>query len=430
MTPDQSLLLFAHYLEALDYQREVVKIHAILGGKNPHPQTYVVGGMSLGFGPDVPAGGNPVNLATVSAMAATAKAFVDAVLIPDVTLLARVYKDPWASLGAGVGNYLTYGDYPETAAERAGQVLVPPPGGFPSDGGGGGEDDHDGGGDEHDRRSGFTDLLPGGRVTGMKLDGDVRRVDQLHVAESVAKSWYHYNGSGGDKQLLHPWDGQTDPVYTGPTPPYKMITTPKYTWLKAPRYDGVVYEVGPLARMTVGYASGHPEIRAAVDGFLRATGMQRRQWFSVIGRIAARALETQLIAKHMIVWTAQLQANLTGGDLRIADTTKWEPASWPATAQGYGTVEAPRGALGHWVKIADGKVAGYQMVVPTTWNGSPRDGAGKRGAWEQALIGIPMVDSTRPLEVLRAVHSFDPCMGCSVHLHDEGGAGTTTVTIV
>jgi Ni,Fe-hydrogenase I large subunit len=182
--------------------------------------------------------------------------------------------------------------------------------------------------------------------------------------------------------------------------------------------------------MTVGYASGHAEIRAAVDGFLHAAGMQRRQWFSVIGRIAARALETQLIANHMIVWTAQLQANLAGGDLRIADTTKWEPASWPATAQGYGTVEAPRGALGHWVKIADGKVAGYQMVVPTTWNGSPRDGAGKRGAWEQALIGIPMIDSTRPLEVLRAVHSFDPCMGCSVHLHDEDGAGTTAVTVV
>lgn len=445
MTPDQSLLFFAHYLEALDFQREVVRIHAILGGKNPHPQTYVVGGMSLGFGPDVPAGGNPANLATVSTMAGIAKAFVDAVLIPDVTLLAKVYKDPWASLGAGVGNYLTYGDYPETAAERNGQVLAPPPGGFPSDGGGGGEgdadnndndndgvdrEDRDGGVDGNDRRSGFTDLMPSGRVNGMKLDGKVRRVDQLRVAETVATSWYHYNGAGGDKQLLHPWDGETDPVYSGPAPPYKMITTPKYTWLKAPRYNGVVYEVGSLARMTVGYAAEHPEIRAAVDGFLGAAGLRRKQWFSVIGRIASRALETQLIANHMIVWAAQLQANLAGGDLRIADTTKWELATWPAAAQGYGTVEAPRGALGHWIKIADGKVAGYQMVVPTTWNGSPRDGAGKRGAWEHALVGIPLVDPTRPLEVLRAVHSFDPCMGCSVHLHDPDGTGTTSVTIV
>jgi hydrogenase large subunit len=455
MTPDQSLLLFAHYLEALDFQREVVRIHAILGGKNPHPQTYVVGGMSLGFGPDVPAGANPANLATVSAMAASAKAFVDAVLIPDVTLLARVYKDPWASLGAGVGNYLTYGDYPETAAERNGQVLTPPPGGFPSDGGSGEEDDgeddedderdddHDEDEDEDDerdgdderdedddRRSGFIDLLPSGRVTGMKLDGKVRPVDQLQVAETVATSWYHYNGAGGDKQLLHPWEGQTDPVYSGPALPYKMITTPKYTWLKAPRYDGVVYEVGPLARLTVGYAAEDREIRSAVDGFLRAAGMKRKEWFSVIGRIAARALETQIIANHMIVWAAQLEANLAGGDLRIADTTNWEPATWPAAAQGYGTVEAPRGALGHWIKIADGKIEGYQMVVPTTWNGSPRDGAGKRGAWEQALVGIPLVDPTRPVEVLRAVHSFDPCMGCSVHLHDPDGTGTTSITIV
>ncbi|MEP7115119.1 MAG: nickel-dependent hydrogenase large subunit [Ilumatobacteraceae bacterium] len=462
LTPDQNLLFFAHYLEALDFQRETVKIHAILGGKNPHPQTYVVGGMSLGFGPDVPAGANPANLATVSAIAATAKAFTDAVLLPDVVLLAKVYKNPWASLGAGVGNFLTYGDYPETSAESKGQVVTPPPGGFPSDGDPGegrrGDDDrrnrhddehddehegegddhddeHEGEGDEHDdehddRGGGFTNLFPAGRVTRMHLDGDVREVDQMHVAETVARSWYEYNGRGGDAQLLHPWDGETEPVYSGPTPPYKMITTPKYTWLKAPRYDGDVYEVGPLARLTVGYAARRPEIRSAVDGFLRAAGLSRRQWFSVIGRIGARALETQLIANHMLVWAAQLQANQAGGDLRIADNTKWEPATWPATAKGFGTVEAPRGSLGHWVKIDSQKVSGYQMVVPTTWNGSPRDGEGKRGAWEQALVGIPLVDPTRPLEVLRAVHSFDPCMGCSVHVHDPGGTGTTSVTVV
>lgn len=389
LPPEANLLLVAHYLEALRWQREIIKIHAILGGKNPHPQSYTVGGMALTLAPDAPSGVNNTSLAIIGSLLAKIRDFVERVLVPDVTLLAAHYQDEWTSIGAGPGNLLAYGEFPE---------------------------------DDGTSPSLF---LPAGRIIDSNLDA-VLPVDQNAIAETVARSWYAYRD--GDSTAKHPSTGETTPVYSGPPAPYETITTPKYSWLKAPRYDGAVYEVGPLARMAVAYAAGIPAARQTVDDFLGSLGLAPAALFSTIGRIAARALETQLLAARLPDWLSALRSNLAAGDLRVADTGKWSPATWPATAAGWGPTEAPRGGLGHWINIASGKITNYQLVVPTTWNGSPRDGSGQRGAWEQALLGTPLVDSARPVEVLRTVHSFDPCMACAVHVHRPGGDDPLDVT--
>jgi Ni,Fe-hydrogenase I large subunit len=386
---EANLLLVAHYLEALEWQREIIKIHAILGGKNPHPQTYTVGGMAVTFAPDAPTGVNTASLAAIGTLLTTIRIFVDLVLVPDVRLLARAYHR-WMELGVGPRNLLAYGEFPEQDDPAAPALF-----------------------------------LPGGRVRA-RDPRRVQPVDQAAIAETVAHSWYTY--SDGDGGLKHPSTGETTPAYNGPTPPYDLITSDRYSWLKAPRYGGEVYEVGPTARLTVGYAAGHPAVTEAVDRFLRPLGLGVPSLCSTMGRVVARALETQLIAARLPGWLTQLQANMAAGDLRVADTTRWAPTTWPASAQGWGSVEAPRGALGHWIGIADGTIANYQMVVPSTWNGSPRDAAGHRGAWEEALVGTPLADPARPVEVLRTVHSFDPCMACAVHVHHPDGDTTVTVT--
>jgi Ni,Fe-hydrogenase I large subunit len=376
LPPAANLLLVAHYLEALEWQREIIRIHAILGGKNPHPQTFTVGGMALTLAPNAPTGANNANLDTVESLVSNIRNFVRTVLVGDVRLLVQYYKEPWARLGAGPGNLLSYGEFPQ------GDGASPAP------------------------------FLPAGRITGSDLTR-VHDVDQDLIAETVARSWYTYSGTGPK----HPSVGETVPAYTGPQPPYDLITTEKYSWLKAPRYDGAVYEVGPLARLAVAYGRGVTTASEAVDGFLGGLGLAPSALFSTLGRIGARALETQLIADQLAVWLAALRSNITAGDLRIADTTRWDPATWPATASGWGPTEAPRGGLGHWITIQDKKIANYQMVVPSTWNGSPRDDTGTPGAWEQAVVGTPLADPARPVEVLRTVHSFDPCMACAVHVH-------------
>ncbi|MFM2437643.1 MAG: hypothetical protein RLZ55_454, partial [Actinomycetota bacterium] len=394
-TPEESLLLYAHYLEALEFQREIAKIHAYIGGKNPHPQTYAVGGMSTWFSPTARSGVNAANLTKMRAIAQAAKRFVDQVLMPDVVLLAKRYRAPWFIVGAGLGNMLAYGDMPLNDTPGTGSYL-----------------------------------FPAGRLVGKNLTA-VLPLDPAKVAETVARSWYSYGG--GDGALLPPYTGETTPKYTGPTPPYAMINPGadgKYSWLKAPRYEGGAYEVGPLARVMVGYAAKKPAFVASVDAFVRKVGgISVNSMFSTMGRLGARAIETQIIAAQIDPWLAQLETNQRNGNLAVAAPVPAK-AKW-GTVQGYGTTEAPRGALGHWVVIENGVVKTYQMVVATTWNGSPRDGAGNRGAWEQALVGNPLLDPARPVELLRTVHSFDPCMGCSVHVLDpDGGEPLSMVTVV
>ncbi|MGE3074403.1 MAG: nickel-dependent hydrogenase large subunit [Dehalococcoidia bacterium] len=391
LEPEANLLAVAHYLEALEWQRDIVRIHAVLGGKNPHPQTYVVGGMALRMAPDAPTGLNTTSMAQIKQMLANARTFVEQVLIPDVTLVAGAYKE-WFSLGQGIGNYMAYGDFSDSTGDPS------------------------------------THAFPGGRVMTRDV-GRVEAVDQAQISESVAHSYYEYDGD--DSTGKHPWSGQTSPNYAGPNPPFETLEGyERYSWLKSPRYDGAAMEVGPLARMLVAYAAKQPEVVNAVDGFLAGLSLGPADLMSTMGRIGARALETQLLLPHLESWIGALDDNMNSGRLAIADSSKWKPDSWPKQVQGVGFEEAPRGALGHWVVIEDGKIANYQLVVPSTWNGSPRDGTGTRGAWEEALLNTPIADPDRPVEVLRTVHSFDPCMACAVHVYDPAGGSSVNIRVI
>jgi Ni,Fe-hydrogenase I large subunit len=391
LPPEANLMAAAHYLEALDWQRGVIRAHAILGAKNPHPQTYVVGGMALAVDPNQPTALNATGLSEIASLIAQAKAFVDQVYVPDVLAVAGFYKD-WASIGAGIGNYLSYGDFPE---------------------------------DDSGSPSAF--YLPRGRVMGRQL-GAVEQVDQAEVAESVVHSWYA--DADTDPKGRHPWDGETAPSYAGPRPPYATLKGfDRYSWLKAPRYADQPMEVGPLARMLVAYASGHADVTAAVDGVLGALGVGPEALFSTLGRVAARAIETKVIAARLGTWLDDLGANIDRGDLAIADVSRWDPSSWPPLARGVGMEEAPRGSLGHWVVIKDGTIENYQLVVPSTWNISPRDAQGRRGALEESLVGTPVADLEQPVEILRTVHSFDPCLACAVHVHDREGRRVVEVQV-
>jgi Ni,Fe-hydrogenase I large subunit len=189
-------------------------------------------------------------------------------------------------------------------------------------------------------------------------------------------------------------------------------------------------QVGPLARMVVAYAAGHEGARELVGEVLGRLNVGPAALFSTLGRTAARGIETVLLARRMEVWFGQLVERIRSGDTRTFDKTKWEPASWPRTAQGYGYLDAPRGALGHWVQIRDGKIARYQCVVPSTWNCSPRDAEGQMGPYEAALVDHhPLARPEEPLEILRTIHSFDPCMACGVHVLDATGAPVVSVQV-
>jgi [NiFe] hydrogenase large subunit/hydrogenase large subunit len=383
LPPEATLMAVAHYLEALDWQKDVIKIQALLGAKNPHPQTFLVGGMAIPVDPTSQNAINAGSIALLQDLAKKASAFVETVYIPDLLAVASFYKD-WANYGSGVGNFLSYGEF------------------------------------QNDNESNTANCwLPRGIIKSRDLS-QVHPVDQTKIAEYIKHSWYEYeNGDGRGK---HPWEGETRPHYTGPKPPYEFLDTAgKYSWAKAPRYEKMSMEVGPLARMLVAYASGHRRIKEVVDGVLKKLGVGPGALFSTLGRVAARGIETLVTAEMMPVWIDQLAANIKKGDLRIHNGEKWEPSTWPQEAKGYGFHEAPRGALCHWIVIRDEKVANYQAVVPGTWNSSPRDGRGQRGPYEASLIGTPVADPNRPLEILRTVHSFDPCMACAVHLVDSQG---------
>ena len=384
LPPEVNLLAVAHYLEALEWQKDFIRIHAVLGGKNPHPQSFLVGGMSTAMDPNEPAAViNPQTITFLRELVKGAKKFVDQYYIPDVLAIAPLYKD-WFGRGEGLGNFLSYGDFSS--------------------------------GNQNDPK---TFLFPRGIVNARDIT-KVLPVDPEKITESVAHSWYEY--AGGDGMPLHPSKGETKPKYSGPKAPYDHLPTEgKYSWLKAPRYDGKAMEVGPLARMVVGYASGKKEIVDAVNGALKALNAPATVLFSTLGRIAARALECQIMANQLEAWVNQLDDNLAHGKTAIFNGEKWDPASWPKSAAGHGWHEAPRGALGHWVEIQDQKIHNYQAVVPTTWNGGPRDAEGQRGAYEASLLNTPVADPNRPLEILRTIHSFDPCIACAVHVIDAQG---------
>jgi Ni,Fe-hydrogenase I large subunit len=391
LPPEANLMAVAHYLEALDWQRDVIRLHTIFGGKNPHPN-FLVGGMASAINLDDTATINAERLTDIHGMITRAQRFVEQVYWPDLVAVASFYKD-WAAIGGGTGNYLAVGEFPENDVRDIGSLYLP---------------------------------------RGIILNKDLSKVlpyDEKLVREYITSSWYEY--AGGDGVGLHPYQGETKAKYTGPKPPYQYLQDqPKYSWMKSPRYDGRAMEVGPLARMLVAFASGHPDVQAIVKETLGKLQVGPAALFSTLGRTGARGMETVLLARRLSHWYDELVARIKGGDVRTHNGDKWDPARWPAKAQGYGYLDAPRGALGHWVQIEDGKISRYQCVVPSTWNCSPRDGQGQPGPYEAALMDHhPLAKPDQPIEILRTIHSFDPCMACGVHVLDATGKQITTVKV-
>ena len=403
LPPEANLMAVAHYLEALAWQRDVVALHTILGGKNPHPN-FVVGGVpvAISIWPDHPGGGkgphyrggqggtalDVTGLQRIQSVIQSMREFVDQVYVPDTLAIAGFYKD-WFRQGEGLGNFMTFGDLSAKGI---------------------------------DDPSGY--FFPRGAI----LNRDLSKVHEVdlsasdQVQEYVAHSWYDY--AGGKQQGLHPYQGETKLNYSGPKPPFQQLPVEQaYSWLKSPRWKGQAMEVGPLARVLMLYATGHAPTKELVGATLRKLDLPVQALYSTLGRTAARTLETRLLVDAMQGWYDQLVANIKAGDVDTFNETLWEPSSWPKNAKGVGFMEAPRGCLAHWIVIDNEKIANYQCVVPSTWNAGPRDPDGKPGAYEAALAGHAIHDPNQPLEVLRTIHSFDPCLACAVHLTDEEGEG-------
>jgi hydrogenase large subunit len=409
LPPEANLMALAHYLEALAWQRDVAQLHAIFGGKNPHPN-FLVGGVpsaisvhprhqGQGQGPHYRGGAgatavNVVGLQKVKSIIDSMRSFVDQVYVPDTLAIAGFYKD-WGSQGEGVGNFLCYGDFPGLGTNDVNSFLLP---------------------------------------RGVILNRDLSKIHEVdlnaenEIQEFVAHSWYDY--SVGNDKGLHPYIGETKFNYTGPKPPYEHLDTDKsYSWLKSPRWKGKAMEVGPLARVLMLYAKGHEQTKELVNMALKKLDIPVQALYSTLGRTAARTLETKIFGDAMLGWYDQLMANIKAGDVKTHNDKLWEPSSWPKLAKGVGYMEAPRGALAHWIVIKDGKIDNYQAVVPSTWNAGPRDPAGNEGPYEAALKGHRLHDPQQPIEILRTIHSFDPCIACAVHVTDPQGDELITVKI-
>ncbi|NNJ94078.1 MAG: nickel-dependent hydrogenase large subunit [Halobacteria archaeon] len=386
LPPEANLMAVAHYLEALSWQRDVAKLHAIFGGKNPHPN-FLVGGVASPIDLNSDSAINAKRLAQVQEIINKMNSFVEQVYIPDLLAIAGFYKD-WGARGEGLGNFLTYGDFPEKGMDDPSSFLI-----------------------------------PAGAILNRDIttihDVDMNAADEIQ--EYVSHSFYDY-GDGKDAPL-HPYDGETNLNYTGPAPPYRHLDVDKsYSWLKSPRWKGHAMEVGPLARVLMLYAKGHDQTRELVNLTLNTLDVPVTALFSTLGRTAARGLETKIIGDMMQTWYDNLVANIKAGDTRTFNEKLWEPSSWPREARGVGFMEAPRGGLAHWIVIEDQVIKNYQAVVPSTWNAGPRDPAGQPGAYEAALQdNHTLHDPQQPIEILRTIHSFDPCIACAVHVTDPDG---------
>ena len=401
LSPAQSLVLMAHMVEALDWQRDFMRLMTLLSGKDAHPQTYLVGGMALAppWGgpaasqsrqhPQVPDRNAPRALSDegielMRTLAAEALRFVVQVLLPDTDMLLTAYPE-WVTLGTGPGGYLCHGEFPL-------------------------DDDR-----EPSR------LFPNGRLT----DGNLERSDpvvETQVAESVAHSWYTYDN--GDNALRRPMEGQTTPTYTGQVPLAQLSDGAKYSWVKAPRLDGLVMETGALARVLVAAANGQPDVRVVLGRQLTATGISARSMGGALGRALARSIEAEVVVRKLESWLFELKANLATGDVAVTNIERWDPSTWPEEAEGWSLGEGPRGSIGHWLRIRDAVIDHYQVVDGSAWNISPRDSLGMAGPIEAALTGIEVADPARPVELLRVIHSFAPCAACAAHVVGPGPAGS------
>ncbi|AAC07046.1 nickel-dependent hydrogenase large subunit [Aquifex aeolicus] len=379
LPPELNLMLIAHYLDALDWQTRIVQVHTIIGGKNPHPN-FAVGGMAAPINPESDTAINMEKLGRIKTLIDEMYDFTVKVYLPDIKVLGKYYKD-WFFKGEGLGNFLVLGE-PEKDSWREGKWFIPPT-----------------------------------FIKGRNLK-DFEEVNINEVKEYVTHSWYKY--SVGDDKPLHPWEGETNLNYTGPKPPYEYLNVEgKYSWLKAPRYKDYSVEVGPLSRILALYARDMYGIREEVEKHLKEMDVPFEGMFSTMGRTFARALETKLYSFSMKNWFSELMENVKKGNYDVFNPEKWEPSTWPKETKGVGFMEAPRGSLSHWVHIKDGKLENYQAVVPTTWNASPRDAKGNPSAYEASLVGHSLHNPKEPVEILRTIHSFDPCLACAVHLYGD-----------
>jgi len=385
LPPDVNLLAVHHYLQALEYQKKANKAVAILGSKTPNIQNLAVGGVANAINLDNQATLNMQKLYMVNELLVDVKNFVEQVYMPDVAAIGAMYA-PWLSYGAGVTNYLAVPDMPLNSA-----------------------------GTEFD--------LPGGTIMNGDL-GSVKAIESFddpyfrdNVKEGIAHSWYDGDWS------RHPWEEDTVPAYSD------YDYEGKYSWVKSPRFEGQPMQVGPLSQVMVGLATGHePTVRwgtwmLKTAGKIAGADLGPAVLHSTLGRHAARAIRCAIVAELALKHWDLLIANIASGDTDIF--TPWEYPS--GTHQGFGFHEAPRGTLSHWVVIEDGKIKNYQCVVPSTWNAGPRDENDAMGPYEASLVGNPVADPERPLEVLRTIHSFDPCLACAIHTLDPDGKEVSKV---
>lgn len=379
LEPEVNLLALAHYMQAMDYQRKAGQVVAILGSKTPNIQNLAVGGVANAINLDNQATLNMEKLYHVKTLLEEVIGFVQNAYLPDVSAIGAMYAD-WFGHGKGVTNYMASPDLPLDS-----------------------------------EASNFD--LPGGTI----MNGDLATVKPMagwddpyfrdHVQECITHSWYQ-----GDTQR-HPWKGETNPNYTD------FQDDGKYSWVKAPRFQDKPMQVGPLADILVGYASDHKltkkwvekaqKIASTVAG--APVGLELLQ--STLGRHLARAIRAGMLSELALQHWQHLVDNIGSGDT----DTYIKPEFPKGEIMGCGMHEAPRGLLSHWVVIDDGKIANYQAVVPSTWNAGPRDAKGNRGPYEESLIANPVADPEKPLEVLRTIHSFDPCLACAIHTTDIDG---------
>ncbi|PVV25604.1 MAG: hydrogenase 2 large subunit, partial [gamma proteobacterium symbiont of Ctena orbiculata] len=403
LPPEADLMAVTHYLEALDFQKEIMKIRTIFGGKDPHPN-WLVGGVPCPINVDGVGSVGAINMSSlnqISSIIDSTREFIKNVYIPDLLAVAQFYKGWLYGGGLSSTNVLSYGDIPDRANDYGTANL----------------------------------MMPRGAIINGNLkevhEVDLRNPDEIQ--EFIPHSWYNYpDGVKG----LHPWDGVTEANFQlGPnakgtkTNIEQIDENAKYSWIKAPRWRGHAMEVGPLARYIVGYASGHEEITEQINFVLKTLDVPVDALFSTLGRTAARGLEADWAADKMRYFMDKLIATIKAGDSSTANVDSWDPETWPREAKGVGFSEAPRGALGHWIRIKDTRIDNYQCVVPTTWNGSPRDSEGNIGAFEASLMNTKVARAEEPVEILRTLHSFDPCLACSTHVMSEQGRELAKVKV-
>jgi hydrogenase large subunit len=388
LSPDVNLLAFSHYIQALEYQRKALQVVAILGSKTPHIQNLTVGGVANAIDLDSATALNMTRLEQMRELLDDVVRFINEVYVVDVCAVAAMYPE-WFKIGSGVKNYLAVPDLPLDSAGSAYDL----PGGY----------------------------IMNGDIAGtrpFKTASD--KVFRDSVSEDVTRAYYQ----GG--KPLHPWVGETEPEFTG------WNGEQKYSWVKAPRFNGKPMQVGPLAQVLVGYAQGHPltvkHATAAISKVQAVGGIKVTpdMLHSTLGRHAARAIRAAMLAELAQKNLQLLTDNIAKGDYTVHN----QPVFPTHEVEGVGTHEAPRGTLSHWIVIKDEKIKNYQAVVPSTWNASPRDLSDERGPYEASLLNTPLARPEEPLEVLRTVHSFDPCMACACHTFDPSGRRIAKVKVL